>query len=97
MAERPCRTRYTAAPPSMRLRSAKLSAVRYRPAVNRFFTNSRKRQKLRWLSIQWLHSGEHRWVNSGERQGLRLLRWFKGPKISLVFAARTRSSVFRLR
>ncbi len=71
MAERPCRTRHTAAPPSMRLRSAKLSEVRYRPAVNRFFTNSRKRQKLRWLSIQWLHSGEHRWVNSGERQGRR--------------------------
>jgi hypothetical protein len=68
----------------MRLRSAKLSEVRYRPAVNRFFTNSRKRQKLRWLSIQWLHSGEHRWVNSGERQGVIDLSRVAAGKIGMT-------------
>ena len=40
----------------MHLRSAKLSEVRYRPAVNGFFTNSRNGKSFDGYN-QWIHSG----------------------------------------
>jgi hypothetical protein len=67
-AETPPRTRHTAALPSMRLRPANLSGVRYRSAINELVTNATG-DTPSCRSIQWVHFYEHRWVNSCERQG----------------------------
>src|SRR5262245_51164552 len=62
-AERPPRTRHTAAPPSMRLRSANQNGVRYRSAVNGLVTNSGAapwEASIRFNSNQRVPSREHR-------------------------------------